>query len=110
MASFEQYLDGTFDKQYKAGVARAAHRLATEPHIVTARFDTKSHNVVVHLSNNAWFGFPSEIAQGLQNATVEQLKKIEISPSGFGLHFPLLDAQFDITALLQGHYGVRPQV
>ncbi len=58
-------------------------------------------------ANHAWFAFRPEDAQGLENATAAQLKKIEISPSTFGLHFPLLDAQFDITALMQGHFGSR---
>ena len=107
MATFEQHLDETFNEQYKAGVARAEYRLVTGLHIVSARYDRKKRNVVVCLSNNAWFVFPAEIAQGLENATAEQLKKIEVTPSKFGIDFPLLDAQFDITALMQGHFGSR---
>ncbi len=107
MATFEQYLDETFDEQLCAANARSQHRLRTEPHIEKAHYDPKLGRVIVSLSNHAWFAFRPEDAQGLEHATPAELKKIEISPSTFGLHFPLLDAQFDITALMQGHFGSR---
>ena len=40
-------------------------------------------------------------------ATTAQLRKIEITPMRYGLHFPLLDAWFDITSLMHGHFGTR---
>ena len=46
-------------------------------------------------------------AQGLEDATPEQLRQIEISPSGFGIHFPKLDADLYIPALLEGFFGSR---
>ena len=107
METFEQYLDRTLDDQVQAANQRAEHRLATEPHIVKAHYDAKLRRVIVYLSNHAWFAFRPEDAQGLEHATTAQLKKIEISPSSFGLHFPLLDAQFDITLLMQGNFGTR---
>lgn len=107
MATFEQSLDKTFEQQYEAAVARSEHRLATEPHIIKAHYDSKLGIVIASLSSGGWFSFRPEDAQGLQNATTAQLKKIEISPSKFGLHFPVLDAHFDITALMQGHFGSR---
>lgn len=97
----------TFEEQFEAATARSAHRLRTEPHIEKAHYDSKLGRVIVSLSNHAWFAFRPEDAQGLESATAAQLKEIKISPSTFGLHFPLLDAQFDITALMQGHFGTR---
>ena len=96
-----------FNEQYKAAVAHAENRLRTEPHIEKVHYDQKLRRVIVSLSNHAWFAFRPEDAQGLEQATPAQLKVIEISPSGFGLHFPLLDAQFDITSLMQGSFGNR---
>jgi hypothetical protein len=107
METFEEYLDRTLDDQIQAANERSRLRLATEPHIERAHYDPKLRRIIVSLSNNAWFAFRPEDAQGLEHATVAELKKIEISPSTFGLHFPLLDAQFDITGLLQGHMGSR---
>jgi len=99
--------DELLEEEIRLANERSRQRLLNEPHIIQARYDAKLRNIVVVLSSNAWFGFPPEIAQGLQNATATQLKKIEITPSKFGIHFPLLDAQFDITALMQGHFGSR---
>jgi hypothetical protein len=107
METFEQYLDRTLDDQVRAANQRSEHRLATEPHIVKAHYDSKLRRVIVTLSNHAWFAFRPEDAQGLEHATTAQLKKIEISPSTFGLHFPLVDAQFDIALLMQGNFGTR---
>jgi hypothetical protein len=46
-------------------------------------------------------------AQGLETATGEQLREIEIDPPGFGLHFPALDADLYIPALLEGFFGSK---
>ncbi len=107
METFDEYLDRELEPQIRAANERSRLRLLNEPHIEKAHYDAKLRRVIVSLSNHAWFAFRPEDAQGLEHATTAQLKKIEISPSTFGLHFPLLDAQFDITALMQGHFGSR---
>jgi hypothetical protein len=43
----------------------------------------------------------------LERATPTDLGEIEISPSGFGLHFPRIDADLYIPALLEGFFGSR---
>ncbi|MEM8949447.1 MAG: DUF2442 domain-containing protein, partial [Pseudomonadota bacterium] len=48
----------------------------------------------------------SEI-EGLQYATSDELSEIEISPKGFGLHFPRLDADVYLPALLNGVTGSK---
>ena len=45
--------------------------------------------------------------QGLERATPSQLEEIEISPSGFGIYFPHLDADLYIPGLLEGFLGSR---
>jgi hypothetical protein len=107
METFEQYLSRSLNDQVRAANERYEHRLATEPHIVKAHYDPKLRRIIVSLSNHAWFAFRAEDAQGLEHATTAQLKKIEITPSAFGINFPLLDVQFDVTSLIQGHFGTR---
>jgi hypothetical protein len=51
--------------------------------------------------------FAPEAAEGLEKATPAQLEPIEISPSGFGIHFPKLDADLYLPALLEGFLGSR---
>lgn len=86
---------------------RATTRLREEPHIAKAHYDPKLRRVILSLSSRAWFAFRPEDAQGLEGATTAQLKKIEITPSQFGIHFPLLDAWFSLPALMQGNFGTR---
>ena len=94
-------------EEFLAAGERYKQRLRDEPHISKAHYDPKLNRVIVSLSSGAWFVFRPEDAQGLEGATTAQLKKIEISPMKYGLHFPLLDAHFDITALMQGSFGTR---
>ena len=95
------------NEEFKAANERYEKRLRDEPHIEKAHYDPVLERVIVSLSNHAWFAFRPEDAQGLQDATDAQLRDIGITPSKFGLHFPLLDAYFDITALMQGSFGTR---
>ncbi len=45
--------------------------------------------------------------RGYEHATPEELAVIEIDPSGFGLRWPLLDADHYLPGLLQGVFGSR---
>jgi Protein of unknown function (DUF2442) len=87
---------------------RKARKLQSEaPHAVSARFDKRNGRIVIELSTGLEVSFSPRDAQGLENATPEQLAKIEISPSGFGIHFPKIDADLYLPALLMGFLGSR---
>src|SRR5258707_15834360 len=88
----------------KAGVAR---RRATGPTAVAARYDRRSGRVVVSLSSGVDVTFVPHVAQGLESAKPAQLDTIKISPSGLGLHFPKVDADLYLPALLEGVFGSR---
>jgi hypothetical protein len=83
------------------GRALRANRLGA----VAARYDDGSGKVVVTLDNGIEICFAPALAQGLEGARPEQLASIEISPSGFGLYFPDLDADLYLPALLDGVFG-----
>jgi hypothetical protein len=85
--------------------ARAHKRRATRPRAVAARYDRRRHRVVVSLSNDVDLSFPPHAAQGLETATPSDLDTIDISPSGFGLHFPKLNADLYVPGLLEGFLG-----
>jgi len=50
---------------------------------------------------------PREDLQGLQSGTKEQLAHMEIVGGGTGLHWPELDADLYVPALLRGIYGSK---
>ncbi|MBV5347329.1 DUF2442 domain-containing protein [bacterium] len=87
--------------------ARGQKVLANTPTAVAARYDRRVGRVVIALSTGLEIGFKPHDAQGLEAARPAQLADIEISPSGLGLHFPQLDADLYLPALLQGFLGSR---
>jgi hypothetical protein len=86
---------------------RGNERRRNSARAVAARFDKKEEKVVVELSTGLTISFHAQDAQGLEDARPADLKEIEISPSGFGLHFPCLDVDLYIPALLEGFFGSR---
>lgn len=77
------------------------------PRAVSARYDPESGRIVIRLSSNLELSFSPSDAQGLEKATPPELHEIEISPSGFGIHFPKLNADLYLPAILQGFLGSR---
>lgn len=86
---------------------RASKLQAAAPRAVSAHYEPKTGRIVIDLSCRLIVSFAPEDAQGLENARPSQLKEIEISPSGFGLHFPALDADLYVPALLEGFLGSK---
>src|SRR5271168_2581793 len=86
---------------------RASELQAHAPRAVSARYDTRTGRIVIHLSSRLIVSFAPEDAQGLENARPSQLSAVEISPSGFGLHFPAVDADLYIPGLLEGLLGSK---
>jgi hypothetical protein len=95
------------EKEIEAANKRAAALLAKKPTAVRVRYDRRSKRVVIDLSTGVSISFKPHIAQGLEEAKPEQLAKIEISPSGFGIHFPDLDADLYLPSLLEGFFGSK---
>jgi len=95
------------EREIESANRRAFDRLAKTPIATAARFDRRMRRVFVELNTGLSIAFRPEDAEGLELATPEQLRKIEISPSGFGLHFPQIDADIYLPALLEGMMGSR---
>ena len=86
---------------------RAKDLQATIPRAVAAHYDRRSGRIVIHLSSKLDVSFSPHDAQGLENAKPSELDVIEISPSGFGIHFPKLDADLYVPGLLEGFLGSK---
>lgn len=70
---------------------RMQERMRTQPRAVSARYDRRAARIVIELSNGLELGVPVNLAEGLAGAKPTELAEIEISPTGFGLHWPRLD-------------------
>jgi hypothetical protein len=94
-----------FDREYDAAVRKSALSDKSEPRAAAARYDRRSNRIIVDLRNGARFLFAPELAQGLRGASARDLANIQIAPSGEGLRWPNLDADFSLPGLMMGMFG-----
>jgi Protein of unknown function (DUF2442) len=94
-------------KEIEAANERATARLSRTPTVTAARYDRRTGRLVIDLSSGLSIAFRPQDAQGFEGAKPQQLAKIEISPSGLGLHFPAIDADIYLPGLLEGFLGSR---
>jgi len=92
---------------FDAANRRALKLQASLPRAVSAHYDTRTRRIVIRLNSRVEISFSPRDAEGLEHATAAQLEPIEISPSGFGIHFPKLDADLYLPALLEGFLGSK---
>ena len=76
-------------------------------HVQSARYNRRRGRVIMQLSTGVEVTFPVRLAEGLAGAEADDLGEIEISPTGLGLHWPRLDADLYVPALLHGVFGSR---
>lgn len=95
------------NQEIKDATARMKALRASTPHAIAAHYDRKTNKIVVNLSSGVGIFFSSQDAQGLEDATAAQLSEIEVTASGFGLHWPQLDADLWVPGLLEGAMGSR---
>jgi hypothetical protein len=86
---------------------RAKEMQQTFPRAIGAHYDRKTRKIVVELSSRVIVSFSPGDAEGLEGAKPSQLDAIEISPSGFGIHFPALDADLYVPGILEGLLGAK---
>jgi hypothetical protein len=91
--------------QFDEAVRRGDHDRAVKPRACAARYDRSTGRIVIDLVSGATFSFPAALAQGLEQASAEQLEQVEIAGAGFGLHWEELDADLTVEGLLAGRFG-----
>jgi hypothetical protein len=95
------------DSQIDAAIARGKAARADEPRAAAARYDRQLGRVIVDLNNGCTFAFPPRLAQGLEDATDDQLAQVELLGAGYGLHWTALDTDLSIPGLLAGIFGTK---
>jgi hypothetical protein len=94
------------EREFEQAETRTA-LLREAGHAVSARYDRRTSRVIVTLNTGIQLAFPAKLAEGLAGASPESLAQIEISAAGLGLHWPQLDADVYVPALLQGVFGSK---
>ena len=95
------------DTVFDAANRRGAAKKIAFPAAVAVRYDRRISRIVISLASGLQIAFAPRDAQGLEGARPEDLVDAEISPSGLGVHFPRLDADLYIPALLEGFLGSK---
>lgn len=93
-----------FEAQFEAARQHGDERLRG-PRAVAARYDAGRGRVVVTLSTGIELGMLPRDAEGLAGASTADLRVIEVDAMGLGIHFPQLDADLYVPALLEGVLG-----
>ena len=93
-------------KEFAAAVARGRKR-QEGPLAETAHYDRERDRVIVRLSTGVELGIRPQDVEGLHEANAEDLSEIEIEALGLGLHWPRIDADLYLPALLEGVLGSR---
>ncbi len=75
------------------------------PRATSARFDRRSHRVIVRLDTGIDFSFDPRQAQGLADASSDDFVGVTVEGVGSTLHFPRLDADYTVSRLLEGFLG-----
>jgi len=99
MAEFKLLDEATFKKTVNR------KRNPPLPRAISARFDRRSHRVVVRLDTGLDFSFDPRQAQGLSEAVAEDFVGVTVEGVGSTLHFPRLDADYTVSRLLEGFLG-----
>jgi hypothetical protein len=95
------------DTAFEAANRRGAAKKGAFPAAVAVRYDRRISRIVISLASGLQIAFAPRDAQGLENAHPADLIDAEISPSGLGVHFPKIDADLYIPALLEGFLGSK---
>lgn len=79
----------------------------TEPRAVKAWYELTSARIFIEIKNGVVMGFPYQLLEGLESATPEQLGEVEVTPSGYGLHWESLDIDLGVPQLVLGIFGTK---
>jgi hypothetical protein len=90
---------------FERATAQGARVRQESPHATSARYLATGSRLVVELSTGAELRVPVALIEGLSGASAEDLREIEVTPAGLGLHFPRLDADVYVPALIEGVMG-----
>ena len=90
--------------RFEAAVAQGRAGMSG-PRARSVHHDAGRNRVVVRLTTGVEIGFAPQVAEGLQDASLAELRVIDLDSSGLGIHFPALDADLYVPALLEGLPG-----
>jgi hypothetical protein len=95
------------DEEIAAAVERGRVADEMEARATSAYYDRDAGRIVVELKYKSTFSFLARLAQGLEDATDEEIAEVEVIGLGYGLHWETLDLDHAVPALVAGLFGSR---
>jgi hypothetical protein len=95
------------DIEIDAAAERGRLLRSIEPRAAAVRYDRQHGRMIVELTNQCSLAFPPRLVQGLEQASDEDLSKVEILGAGYGLHWEDLDVDISVPGLMVGLFGTR---
>lgn len=92
--------------QFEAAVERGEARLRG-PRAEQAHYDAARDRIIIRLTSGIELGLAPHDVQGLESASADDLAEIEVEAFGTGIHFPRLDADLYVPALIEGILGSK---
>ncbi len=77
------------------------------PRAESAHYDAGRNRVIVRLTTGVEIDFAPRDVEGLQHASTDDLKAIAVDAFGLDIHFPTIDADLYVPALLGGVLGSK---
>jgi Protein of unknown function (DUF2442) len=99
--------EAKLEAQFARAEARGREMLKTEPRAVSARYDGKSGRVIVDLVSGCTYIFPVTNMQDFQDIDPAGLDEIIVDGVGFNLHWPKLNVDLYVPALVAGVFGTK---
>ena len=96
--------------QIPGAKARAARSRKRGLRAISVKYDAQSKRVVMETTTGHLFGFPVAAIPSLRDARAEDLRQVELTPSGSGLHWDNLDVDLDVPALILSVLGRQERV
>lgn len=97
---------GITDEEFHAATTRG-DEVRRNGYAVRAKYDEGEKRIVVDLNTGVTITVPIHLIEDLSDADADLLREIEVTPAGLGLHWPRLDADVYVPALMQGVFGTK---
>lgn len=91
----------------KASRERDTEERAAGMYAASAYYCPQTDLLGIQMANGIKVEIPISLLQGLAHADRAHLSKVEITPSGMGLHWPTLDWDLSIPHVLMGSLGSK---
>jgi hypothetical protein len=95
------------DRELEAAEDRGRELARTEPRASAAYYDGATRRMTIDLVNGCSYSFPTDLVQDLHDAGDADLALVEVDGMGFNLHWPTLDVDLYVPALVSGIFGTR---